>query len=187
MIVFMGIAGAGKGTQSQLLTQERGGVWISTGELFRAAIANGKYPDYFKGKLISDSDTIELLTEAFHKVDPGQEIVLDGFPRNLSQTKWLIDQAGTKNCGKITVMHLHISKEVTLERLKLRHRIDDTDEAIHQRFKDYESESGPIVALFKQHGIQVCDIDGDNTVEEVHRSVLQCLAKDYTPAHEDES
>jgi adenylate kinase len=174
----MGIAGAGKGTQSKLLAEERNWAWISTGELFRAAIAGGKYQDYFKGKLISDNETIELLNDAFKQVREGQEIVLDGFPRNASQTEWLIAQAGSKHCGKITVIHLHISKAATLERLKLRHRIDDTDEAINQRIRDYEHESGPVVELFKHHEIRVCDIDADQSVEQVHQSVLQCLAKD---------
>jgi adenylate kinase len=187
MIIFMGIAGAGKGTQSKLLAEERNWACISTGEIFRAAVADGKYPDYFKGKLISDEETTELLTEALRRVEPGKEVILDGFPRNVSQTKWLLSESGEKHCGAITLIHLLISKEVTLERLKLRHRIDDTEEAIHQRFKDYDSESGPIVALFEKHGTRICNINADQTVEQVHQSILQCLAKDDALIHENKS
>ncbi len=184
MIVIMGIAGAGKGTQSKLLAEERGWAWISTGELFRAAIADGKYPDYFRGKLISDEETINLLTEALHKLDHSKEVILDGFPRNSSQTKWLLSESGNKHCGEIIVIRLLISKEATLERLKLRHRVDDTEEAIHQRFRDYDSESGPIVSLFEEHGTRIYSVNADQTVEQVHQSILRCLAKANILTHE---
>ena len=89
-LILFGPPGAGKGTQSALLTARQGMLQISTGDLFRAAIRNGtktgleakRYID--AGQLVPDSVTITLVDEVVRGLN-GQGFILDGFPRNVAQ------------------------------------------------------------------------------------------------------
>ena len=174
MIIIMGIAGAGKGTQGHLLA-DRGYTLISTGELFREAMASGKYPELLQGRLVSDEETIQILNDTIAKLHPDEEFILDGFPRNVAQTRWVLDQIESGKLGSPVIIHLILSKEASRERLKLRHRPDDTEEAINRRFEIYDHETKPILNLFEEHGLRVCDIDADRSIEAVHQSVVKCI------------
>ena len=89
-ILLFGPPGAGKGTQSALLVENKRMKHISTGDLFRAAIKNQTrlgleartYID--KGQLVPDSITIGMVEEVFMTLN-GQSFILDGFPRNVAQ------------------------------------------------------------------------------------------------------
>lgn len=171
----MGIAGAGKGTQGHMLAEARGYALISTGELFREAMASGKYPEILQGKLISDQETVQILNEALEKLAPGEDFILDGFPRSMSQAQWVVQEIKSGRFGRPVIVHLIISKEVSRERLKLRHRPDDTEEAINRRFDIYERETGPIIELFEKNALPVCNIDADHAIDQVHQAILQCI------------
>ena len=79
MIIFMGVAGAGKSAQGKLLADTIGLPWLSTGEFFRMLISGQKRVDMVAGKLLSDHDTITLIQKVFAIVGTDQEFVLDGF------------------------------------------------------------------------------------------------------------
>jgi adenylate kinase len=89
-LILFGPPGAGKGTQSALLTARQGMVQISTGDMFRAAIRNKTklgleakgYMD--KGQLVPDSVTIQLVDEVVRGLE-GPGFILDGFPRTVAQ------------------------------------------------------------------------------------------------------
>lgn len=176
MIILMGIAGAGKGTQGHLLAEERGCPVVATGELFRAAMAEGKYQEMLEGKLIGDKETIAVLDDALNNIDLSKGFILDGFPRNVTQAEWLIEQIKEGRFTKPIVLHLVVSKEVTRERLKLRHRPDDTEQAINWRFDHYERTVNSILDTFREHGVPVCNVDAEQSIEAVHASVLKCIA-----------
>lgn len=176
MIIIMGLAGAGKGTQGHLLADERGCPLVSTGEIFRAAMAEGKYQEMLEGKLISDQETITVVDDALSRIDVSKGFILDGFPRNVVQTEWLVEQIKKGRFTKPIVLNLVVSKEVTRERLKLRHRPDDTDQAINQRFNDYERAVTPIMDTFRGAHVPVCNVDAAQSVDDVHASILKCIA-----------
>lgn len=111
-IVLFGAPGAGKGTQSALLVENLGFRQISTGDLFRAAIKNktelGQKAQSFidRGELVPDSIVIGMVDEVLAKIN-GQNFILDGFPRNVSQAEAL---------GKILSQRkLEIGKAIFLE------------------------------------------------------------------------
>ena len=94
-IVLMGPPGAGKGTQSELLVKEYGILHISTGDMFREAIAE-KTPVGLKaasytnaGLLVPDDVVIALVKERLSKPDCAQGYLLDGFPRTIPQAEAL--------------------------------------------------------------------------------------------------
>ena len=95
--VFLGPPGAGKGTAAQKLSVAKSIPHISTGDLFRAAIAArtdaGEQIRAIvnRGDLVPDELTIRLVRERLSNEDARLGIILDGFPRTLEQAKSLED------------------------------------------------------------------------------------------------
>ncbi|MGZ4682427.1 MAG: adenylate kinase family protein [Acidimicrobiales bacterium] len=126
-LVLFGRQGAGKGTQSALLSEHYGAPHISTGDMLRLAMAEGtdfgrqaqKYVD--SGALLPDEIMLGLITERVaHDDVVANGFLLDGFPRTLGQARGLLD---------ITPIDLAINLEVprkdVLERLSSRRVCQD--------------------------------------------------------------
>jgi adenylate kinase len=94
-IVLLGAPGSGKGTQSQRLVQRHGIPQISTGDLLRAAVANGtdlgvKAKEAMdSGRLVEDDIVLGMIRERLSEPDAQRGFILDGFPRNLAQAQAL--------------------------------------------------------------------------------------------------
>jgi adenylate kinase len=90
-IVLVGAPGAGKGTQAARMVERYGVPHISTGDIFRKAVADGtalgveakKYMD--AGELVPDEVVIGIVAERLGEADAAQGFILDGFPRTLAQ------------------------------------------------------------------------------------------------------
>ncbi|MFA7286776.1 MAG: nucleoside monophosphate kinase [Patescibacteria group bacterium] len=93
--VLLGPQGSGKGTQGALLSQEIGVEHISTGILFRSAIADRTAlgveiaETMARGDLISDETVNRLIAGAFAKQSSAPSYILDGYPRTLPQLAYL--------------------------------------------------------------------------------------------------
>ena len=175
MIIFMGVAGAGKSAQGKLLADTIGLPWLSTGEFFRMLISGQKRVDMVAGKLLSDHDTITLIQKVFAIVGTDQEFVLDGFPRTLVQADWLLSQVKHKQLSITAVIEIDVSEAVVEQRLLSRGRQDDTKEAIATRFKEYEKLTIPIIKDLKENGVTVYKISGEGSVDEIHQAVMSVL------------
>ncbi len=94
-IVFLGAPGSGKGTYSERISPKLGVPHISTGDIFREAVAKGtelgkKVKEYLEsGSLVPDEITIQVLKERISQPDCEKGFILDGFPRTLEQAKAL--------------------------------------------------------------------------------------------------
>lgn len=94
-IVLLGAPGAGKGTQAARIIEAYGLPHISTGDILRAAVANGtplgleakKYMD--AGELVPDSVVIGLVADRLQEPDTAEGFILDGFPRTTAQAEAL--------------------------------------------------------------------------------------------------
>ena len=122
-LVLMGLPGAGKGTQAQLIVEDFPIPHISTGDIFRAAMQNGtemgkaakKYID--KGELVPDEVTNGIVRDRLAKNDTKDGFMLDGFPRNLDQAKAL-DKMLADNGRKVdAVINIDVKPDVLIERL----------------------------------------------------------------------
>lgn len=175
MIVFMGVAGAGKSRQGRVLADELGLPWLSTGEFLRMLISGEERINMVSGKLLEDDEIIRLVQKVFTVVDTDEEFILDGFPRTAGQADWLLSQVKHGQLALTAVIHLTASPEVVKTRLLERGRLDDTEEAINARFEEYEQNILPILEQFKAAGARVYDIDGGRSVAEVHDEILAAL------------
>lgn len=175
MILLMGSAGAGKGTQGKLLVEKNDYSYISTGELLRRQASKEQQQRMVAGELLDDQEITGLLKTAMEVVPDPQHCILDGFPRTLSQADWLLEYAKKDRFKVTAVINLAISEEATLERLLKRGRPDDTSEVIAKRFDEHQSLTVPILSHFKEAGIPVFDIDASQSPEVVHQVVEDCL------------
>lgn len=175
MIIFMGVAGAGKSMQGRRLADELGLPWVSTGEFLRMLISGEDRKGMLAGKLLEDDEIIRLVQKVFNVIDTDEEFILDGFPRTAAQADWLLAQVKHGQLELTAVIHLTASQEVVKSRLLERGRQDDTDEAIAERFKEYENNTLAIIQHMKDAGVRVCDINGDQSVDEVHDAISEAL------------
>ncbi len=175
MIIFMGVAGSGKSVQGKLLADQLALPWLSTGEFLRMLIAGQKRKDMVEGKLLEDQEIIALVRKIFTVVDTNQEFVLDGFPRTVAQADWLLSQVKHGQLHVTAVIHLVASEEAVTQRLLGRGRPDDHQEAISERFKEFEQSIKPILEHFKRADIPVYDINGEQPVESVHSDIVKSL------------
>jgi len=175
VIIFMGVAGSGKSVQGRMLADEKGYPWLSTGEFLRMLISGQKRKDMLHGKLISDKEMLQIVQKIFSMVDVSQEFVLDGFPRTSEQADWLVNQVKHGLLKISAVLHIQASEEVVRDRLLGRGRPDDHDDAIAHRFKEYQGAILPILEQFKQAGIRVFEINGEQDVLLVHKEIMGVL------------
>ncbi|MCR9149976.1 MAG: adenylate kinase [Rhodobacteraceae bacterium] len=91
VLILLGPPGAGKGTQARMLEERFGLVQLSTGDLLRAAVAEGTPAGLAakavmeSGALVSDEIVLEILAERMARPDVARGVILDGFPRTAGQ------------------------------------------------------------------------------------------------------
>src|SRR5690606_16722609 len=124
------------------------------------------------GKLLDDSEMIELADKIFHMIEVKEEFVLDGFPRTVAQAEWLIAQHKAGLIKISIVLHIEADEAVVTESLLARGRQDDTKEAISARFAEYQAVTLPIISDFEAKGITFHHINGVGSPEDVHSQIL---------------
>jgi adenylate kinase len=117
-LIFLGPPGAGKGTLAARAVEILNIPHISTGAIFRSAIA-AQSPLGLKvkaiidaGKLVDDETTIELVKERLARPDAAAGYILDGFPRTIPQAEALAAFSGVDK-----VVNFDIPDSSVLERL----------------------------------------------------------------------
>lgn len=171
MIVFFGPAGAGKSVQGQILAARQGWRWLSAGQILRDTHDAEIVQTMHEGKLVPHEMIIRIMGEVISKAGDIDQVILDGFPRELEQAQWLIDSKTDHGRDIGLVVVLEVPREELLKRLAIRGRADDTPEAIDQRLHIYRQEMYPILGLFSEDHIPVVHVDGVGTVGEIHDRV----------------
>lgn len=183
-IVMLGAPGAGKGTQAIRLADRLGIPTISTGALFRANMAEGtelgevarRYID--NGDLVPDEVTNGMLAERLAQPDTADGFILDGFPRNLDQARFLDDLLADKPLTD--VVYLWVTADEVAERLKARaeaeNRSDDTEEVIRHRIEVYREITRPLEELYKERGLLV-EVNAVGEIDEITQRVLNVLER----------
>ncbi len=125
-IILFGPPGVGKGTQAKILSNNLKIVHIASGDILRAAIANGtelgKKAKTFmdRGELVPDDVVIGIIKDRLKEKDAVNGFILDGFPRTLPQAEAL-DKVFEKEGIKVDrVVSMEVDKNVLLKRLTSR-------------------------------------------------------------------
>lgn len=125
-IILFGPPGVGKGTQAKILSGNLQIVHIASGDILRAAIANGtelgkKAKSYMdRGELVPDDVVIGIIESRLKEPDAKNGFILDGFPRTLPQAEAL-DKVFEKAGIRVDrVVSMEVDKDVLLKRLTAR-------------------------------------------------------------------
>lgn len=176
MIILVGPVGAGKSVQAQKLVERLDMFWISTGEILRQTRDTAIQEKLHRGELLDDNDVQSVLETAISGVPAEQEIVMDGFPRRISQADWLESQLSKWGRELEAVIHIAVPEKETIARMRLRARHDDSEQAINKRNEEYRDNVMPMVEHFRQLGV-LKEVDGVGTVEEVTDRIQKALGR----------
>ena len=140
-LLIMGLPGAGKGTQAAKIVEKFGVAHISTGDMFRAAMANQtemgllakSYID--KGDLVPDEVTNGIVKERLSQDDIKEKgFLLDGYPRTIEQAHALDAALADLGLELQGVVNIEIDPSKLLERLSGRIIHKETGETFHKVF-----------------------------------------------------
>lgn len=176
MIIVIGIAGAGKSTQGQLLAQRLNCPWLSVGQLLRQNMDEDHKRRMLAGEMVEDEQLIPILGAELKRLGADKnELILDGSPRTKNQAEWLAGKAKNGEVKMTAVIHLNASKQTVKDRLLKRGRPDDTEAAINQRLLEYDKTIVPILEYLRTQGFKIYDIDGNGPAEKDSELIKQAL------------
>ena len=123
-LLIMGLPRAGKGTQAAKIVEEFGVAHISTGDMFRTAMANktemGVLAKSFidKGELVPDKVTNGIVKERLAQDDIAEKgFLLDGYPRTIEQAHALDETLKNLDLKLDGVINIDVNPDSLIERL----------------------------------------------------------------------
>ena len=185
-LLVLGPQGAGKGTQAKKISGTYGIPHVSSGDLYREAIARGTElgkqvePILASGQLVPDDITIPLIRDRLDRGDTIPGFILDGYPRNLAQAEALDEMLVDVGRTLDVVFEFQVpDRQQLMDRLLKRAaeegRPDDTPEVIQHRLDTYDRETAPLVEYYRTTRNNVVGIHADRTVEEVFHEIEEAL------------
>lgn len=145
-LVLMGLPGAGKGTQAERIVATYNIPHISTGDMFRTAMANKtelglKAKSYMdQGNLVPDEVTNGIVKERLAESDTDKGFLLDGFPRTLDQAKALDTMLNELGKKLDAVIDIHVPESILVDRLTGRFMCRDCGATYHKVFNPTKVE-----------------------------------------------
>src|SRR3989304_125216 len=188
-IVFFGPEGSGKGTQAKQLAEKLKLPILTSGDLVRDAATNDKgiigevcRQALAEGKYVADSEMFVLWKWRLKEEDAKGGWIMDGFPRNVEQAKFLDDKIDKYGYRIEYVFYLKISEEESLRRLLKRARplhqgsdeLHDSPERIKSRLEIYKEGEKEVVNYYRQKGVFI-EIDAEQSIEAVHQEIMRHL------------
>jgi len=183
-LLIVGPQGSGKGTQGVRIAEALGIPVVSTGDVFRANVAEGTELGLQvksiidAGDLVPDELTSAVVRDRLAQADAANGFLLDGYPRNLAQVMHLDEFLGGRGEALDAVIALMVPRDESIDRLRTRAleqgRADDTEEAIATRLGIYERETAPILGVYGSRDI-VDEIDGVGALDDVTARIFAAL------------
>jgi adenylate kinase len=179
-VIFLGPPGSGKGTQAKELAKAYGIPHLSTGDMLREHVSKGTTlglkakPIMERGELVPDSLVLKMVAERIERPDCSHGFMFDGFPRTVTQARYLGELLKQHGFKQPFVLHLVIGSSVLMRRLTGRR----TCKVCGEIYNVYERPP-------KVEGI--CDKDGGELLqrpddrEDVIRERLHAYEKQTAP------
>jgi adenylate kinase len=179
-VIFLGPPGSGKGTQSKLLCQRNGLVYIGTGDMLREAIhrrtplGERARPYVESGELVPDDLVNELIAERLQRPDRPRCFVIDGYPRTAPQAVALDRLLEQHGLGLTAVLVMRVEDEEIIRRLSGRQRDDDGEEMVRARLAIFHRETAAIAAHYAPRRI-LHEVKGTGEIEAVYNTITKIL------------
>jgi adenylate kinase len=185
-LVLFGPPGAGKGTQSKILTATRGLPQLSTGDMLRAEqqagtpLGRASKALSDKGELVPDEMVIDIIARRYDQPDCAKGAVFDGFPRTIPQAEALDKMLAERGRKIDLVLELKVDDAILLSRVEARIkaggilRSDDTPETLAHRLGVYYRNTAPLIDYYRGQG-KLKTINGMAPVDEVTAQIALIL------------
>jgi adenylate kinase len=183
-VIMMGPPGAGKGTQATFVAEHFGIPAISTGDIFRANVAEGtplgveakRYMD--AGEYVPDEITNKMVRNRIDDPDAEPGFLLDGYPRTVAQVEELDGMIEFTGHRLDAVVVLAVDDEEIVQRLlhraEVEGRADDTEDVIRRRQEVYREQTEPLIEVYRERGI-LLEVDGIGEVDQVTKRIFEAL------------
>jgi adenylate kinase len=176
VVVLLGSPGAGKGTQAPVLARHLGVPVLASGDLLRAAVAQGtplgREADRFmsRGQLVPDSTIVRVFLDRLEQADAADGAILDGFPRTRVQAKALDEALAEAGRQVDRTIFIDVPTEDLVARMANR-RICTANGHV------YNLASNPPVSD------AVCDLDGSPVVQrpDDHEATVRARMTEQIP------
>ncbi len=177
-LILIGIQGAGKSTQGNILSEKLGIPYLSSGHIFREMAKEKTQLGRFlketlnAGFLVPDDKTIAIVEEYLSHSEYSNGYILDGFPRT-------VEQAEVFSNGVEAVIYLKVSDKEALWRLAGREdsdRADNTLTAIKKRISLFHEKTEPVIEYYRKAG-RLIEVDGEQDIETITKQILEEMEK----------
>ena len=179
-IILFGPPGAGKGTQSKYLVNKLKNFQVSTGDILREEIKKNSdigqqiISNMNEGKFVSDEIVNSLIENLIYDPQKKDKLIFDGYPRSLSQAKYL-DLLLDKSNQKIDhIFFLNVNKDTIIERIKkrkiLENRKDDDSDTILKRYDTYMETTKPVLNFYSKN-LNFHEIDGTKEIDQITKEI----------------
>lgn len=191
ILVLFGPPAAGKGTQAKRIKDKYGIAHLSTGDMLRAAIAQGTEVGkkakaiMDAGKLVPDEVVVGIIADRIQEQDCQKGFVLDGFPRTVNQAKALDEMLEGKKLGVDVVIVMDVNEPQLIKRVENRAaeakakgepvRPDDDPETFKKRLGVYKAETAPILPYYEAQK-KIRHVDGLKSIDEVSAQIDAVLS-----------
>lgn len=191
-IVFYGPEGSGKGTQAKLLSEKLNLPILTSGDLVRDAAANDKgiigevcRQSLAEGKYVADSEMFVLWKWRLKEEDAKGGWIMDGFPRNLEQARFLDDKIDKYGYKIEKAIYLQLTEQESIDRLLKRARplhpgsteLHDSPERIKSRLQIYKEGEKDVLDYYQGKGVLIT-VNAGKSVEEVHADIMKLFSPD---------
>jgi adenylate kinase len=204
IILLMGLPGSGKGTQGKILAEELMLPHVSTGDIFRKMTKTDTeesklLSEYMiSGKLVPSDLVNKIVRKVLLSGEYKDGCILDGYPRNLKQAEYFIENIDTE----ISSVFFEVADEIVVKRImgryscqscgaiynnyfdtlkvagvcdhcgstELTSRSDDDEKTVLERIKEYKKETLPLVEYYKRKG-RFFTVNAGGTKEEVIKEI----------------
>jgi adenylate kinase len=174
-LVLIGIQGAGKSTQGNMLSEALGIPYLSSGHVFREmAKEKNEMGRWLKetlnsGALIPDDTTLKVIMTYLEKPEYAKGYILDGFPRTVVQAE-AFGTAAEK------VIFIDVSDREALWRIsgRVSDREDEGLQAIRKRIELFHEKTKPVIEYYRAQG-KLVQVDGEKDVQTVYDQIMGSL------------
>lgn len=208
-LILFGSPGSGKGTQANQLKERLSIAHISTGDMLRERVALGdslgkRVASVMQaGGLVPDEAVNRMVEDRIAEDDCRDGFILDGYPRTVSQAKWLAKRLATDRMRPM-VVHLEVDYNVIIARIsgrrqcpvcgtlynlaqdpgkvacdlegaRLEIRADDREDVVRERLRAYDQQTAPVLAFFRESGYASLDIMGGSAPETITKQILDWI------------
>lgn len=173
MITLFGAPGSGKSEQGMLLARKYGWQWLSYRDLL-LAMHNRDVTYALEHGMFVDEDVMnQMMRNALASAH--SDAVLDGFPTDLRQVRWMIDNKQTSRLKGAII--LRVPHGELWRRLMARRRVDDTRAAIERRNEAYDRAITGVMRALMQENIPVREVDGLGAPNDVLARIEEVLGE----------